>query len=127
MKLKEDDSLIDSSKECGECKRVLSVSKFDTDDSCSDGYSMICKDCKRSRNAALGLSKLMEYIELDVPFTTDDLKERVDHNSLFNVINQIWQLRMELDLIIQEDSNNYILKSSKELEDFCSKYEISID
>ena len=46
--------------------------------------------------------------------------------SLFDVINHIWQL-MELDLIIQKDSNNYILKSSKELVEFCSKYEISID
>ena len=126
MNLQEDDGLIDSSKECGECNRVLSVSKFDTDDSGSDGYSLICKDCKRSRNAALGLPKLLEFIELDVPFTNDDLKERVDQKSLFNVINHIWQL-MELDLIIQKDSNNYILKSSKELVEFCNKYEISID
>jgi hypothetical protein len=126
MNLQEDDSLIDSSKECGECNRVLSVSKFDTDDSGSDGYSLICKDCKRSRNAALGLPKLLEFIELDVPFTNDDLKERVDQKSLFNVINHIWHL-MELDLISQEDSNNYILKSSKEFIEFCSKYEISIN
>ena len=101
MKFKEDDSLIDSSKECSECNRVLSVSKFDFDDSSSDGYSLICKDCKRSRNAALGLPKLLEFIELDVPFTNDDLKERVDQKTLFNVINHIWQL-MELDLISQE-------------------------
>ena len=126
MNLQEDPSLIDSSKECDECKRVLSVSKFDTDDSGSDGYSLICKDCKRSRNAALGLPKLLEFIELDVPFTNDDLKERVDQKSLFNVINHIWQL-MELDLISQEDSNNYILKSSKEFIEFCSKYEISLN
>ena len=40
--------------------------------------------------------------------------------------NNIWQL-LELDLLnYREDSNDYILRSSKELHDFCSKYGISI-
>ncbi len=127
MNMKEDDNtLIESSKECGECKKVLPISKFVETDSGSDGYSDVCKECNRSRNAAMDLPKLLEYIELDVPFTNDDLKKRVDQDSFFEVINHIWQL-MELDLISQEDSNNYILKSTPELKDFCTKYGISLD
>jgi hypothetical protein len=72
------------------------------------------------------LSKLLEYIELDVPFTLDDLKEKFDHDSFTRFENYLWELQ-ERDLLIYRDSNGYILKSSKEFIEFCIKYYISIN
>ncbi len=39
------------------------------------------------------LSKLLEYIELDVPFTLDDLKEKVDDDLFSQFENYLWELQ----------------------------------
>ena len=80
----------------------------------------------KADSLAICLSKLLEYIELDVPFTLDDLKEKFDHDSFTRFENYLWELQ-ERDLLIYRDSNGYILKSSKEFIEFCSKYDISIN
>lgn len=124
---KEKKNIIKNSKECVECRRVLSISKFYKTSSSSDGYSDVCKDCKRERNLALGLPKLLENIELNIPFKKEDLIDRVGKNNYSKFENHIWQL-LELDFLnYRIDSDDYLLRPTKEFKDFCIKYGISID
>ena len=44
------------------------------------------------KNVASGLPNLLEFIKLNIPFTMDDIKNRIDEDSFPKFENNIWQL-----------------------------------
>ncbi len=112
-------------KICDICGKELDLSLFLRSRTETDGYRKTCRNCSKKQNAARGLKKIMEHIDLDTEFTKEYLKNNVKEPfELFE--NYIFVLQ-ELDLI-QYDENKKTLKieNNANLQDFCAEFDVSL-
>ncbi len=121
-----DDGALKTHIVCEDCGEKLPLSQFYKTKSNERGYTVRCKSCTRKRNAAQGLVELSKYIELDTPFSKEELKN-VTGDQPFSVFeNYMWVL-LELDILSYlEDEDKYVLRSDDNLKDFCGTYGISL-
>ncbi|MGB9980107.1 hypothetical protein [Methanobacterium sp.] len=111
---------------CEDCGEKLPLSQFYKTKSNERGYTSRCKNCTRKRNAAQGLVELSKYIDLDVPFSKDELKAVIGDQSFSVFENYMWVL-LELDILTYlEDEDKYVLRSDDNLKGFCGTYGISL-
>jgi hypothetical protein len=107
-------------KTCETCSKKLPISTFYKSTTTEDGYSNKCKECSRKSHAAIALSELMKCVEPGILFFKEDLLNQCENRMQF--LDYLWTLQ-ELDLLKNdEDSDAYILKSEKELDEFIDKY-----
>ena len=107
-------------KLCETCHQKLPISSFYKSSSTEDGFSPKCKDCSRKSHAADALIALLECVEPGILFFKEDLLNQCENRMQF--LDYLWTLQ-EFDLLKNdEDSEKYILKSEKELDDFIKKY-----
>lgn len=122
---KDDDGILKTHIVCEDCGNKLPLSQFYKTKSNDRGYTTRCKSCTRKRNAANGLVELSKYIDLDVPFSKDELRNVVGEQfPAFE--NYLWVL-LELDILnYLENEDKYVLKLDDKLKDFCGTYGISL-
>lgn len=121
-----DDASLKTHIVCEDCGRKLPLSQFYKTKSNERGYTSRCKSCTRKRNAAQGLVELSKYIDLDTPFSKDELKVVIGEQQFSVFENYMWVL-LELDILTYlEDEDKYVLKSDDNLKGFCGTYGISL-
>ncbi len=121
-----DDASLKTHIVCEDCGQKLPLSQFYKTKSKERGYTSRCKSCTRKRNAAQGLVELSKYIDLDTPFSKDELKAVIGDQQFSVFENYMWVL-LELDILTYlEDEDKYVLKSDDNLKGFCGTYGISL-
>ncbi|MCZ3366517.1 MULTISPECIES: hypothetical protein [Methanobacterium] len=121
-----DDASLKTHIVCEDCGQKLPLSQFYKTKSNERGYTSRCKSCTRKRNAAQGLVELSKYIDLDTPFSKDELKAVIGDQQFSVFENYMWVL-LELDILTYlEDEDKYVLKSDDNLKGFCGTYGISL-
>lgn len=121
-----DDASLKTHIVCEDCGEKLPLSQFYKTKSNERGYTSRCKSCTRKRNAAQGLVELSKYIDLDTPFSKDELKAVIGDQQFSVFENYMWVL-LELDILTYlEDEDKYVLKSDDNLKGFCGTYGISL-
>ena len=121
-----DDAALKTHIVCEDCGEKLPLSQFYKTKSNERGYTTRCKNCTRKRNAAQGLVELSKYIDLDTPFSKDELKAVIGDQQFSVFENYMWVL-LELDILTYlEDEDKYVLRSDDNLKGFCGTYGISL-
>ncbi len=121
-----DDASLKTHIVCEDCGEKLPLSQFYKTKSNERGYTSRCKSCTRKRNAAQGLVELSKYIDLDTPFSKDELKVVIGDQQFSVFENYMWVL-LELDILTYlEDEDKYVLRSDDNLKGFCGTYGISL-
>ena len=121
-----DDASLKTHIVCEDCGEKLPLSQFYKTKSNERGYTSRCKSCTRKRNAAQGLVELSKYIDLDTPFSKDELKAVIGDQQFSVFENYMWVL-LELDILTYlEDEDKYVLRSDDNLKGFCGTYGISL-
>ncbi|MDO9044563.1 MAG: DEAD/DEAH box helicase family protein [Methanobacteriaceae archaeon] len=112
-------------KICDICGKELDLSLFLRSRTEPDGYRKTCRSCSKKQNAARGLKKIIEYIDMDTEFTKEYLKKNFKEQfELFE--NYIFVLQ-ELDLIqYDENKKTFKIENNANLQDFCSEFDISL-
>ncbi|MDZ4171536.1 MAG: HEAT repeat domain-containing protein, partial [Methanobacteriaceae archaeon] len=112
-------------KICDSCKRQLKLSKFLRTHFEPDGYKKTCRQCTKKQNAARALENLLKYIKINEKFSKKQLESKVKDS--FNLYERyIWSLE-EIGLVkYDESSENYYLKNTEQLIDFCNEFSIKI-
>ena len=118
-------TLAENHKICDTCGKELDLSLFLRSRTEPDGYRKTCRNCSKKQNAARGLKKIIEYIDLDTEFTKEYLKKNVKEPfELFE--NYIFVLQ-ELDLIQYDENKNTLkIENNANLQDFCSEFDVSL-
>lgn len=126
-KIPENDSRTpaENHKICDTCGKELDLSAFLRSRTEPDGYRKTCRNCSKKQNAARGLKKIIEYIDLDTEFTKEYLKKNV--NEPFELFENYIFVLQELDLIQYDENKNTLkIENNANLQDFCSEFDVSL-
>lgn len=107
-------------KTCPVCDENLSISKFYKSTTSDDGLTENCKECSDKINAAKILEKIQEYMKMDVPFTKEELSQKLKDSNQVN--SYIWTLQ-EHDLLEHNpQADTYQIKINSKFEEFVNRY-----
>ncbi|WP_414469274.1 hypothetical protein [Methanobacterium sp. ACI-7] len=122
-----DDATLKTHIVCEDCGQKLPLFQFYRTKSNERGYTERCKGCIRKRKAVQGLVELSKYIELDMPFSKEELRNVIREQPFSIFENYMWVL-LELDILSYlEDEDKYILRGNDNLKGFCGTYGISLE
>lgn len=97
-------------KVCLTCGKSLPISNFYKSSYNTDGLVDNCKNCADTKNAAKIVLEIQEHVEIGIPFTKNDLSQKIENETRANYY--IWTLQ-EQDLIsYNERTDTYVLEDN---------------